>query len=123
VDRIERRIGLPVPPDEVWPALSEGDRLSAWFGAVVSLEARPGGRATFRWPDGRERGAVVEVAEPGRRLVFRWLPFERGPGARTVVVGPGRVELEIEPTGTGSLLRVVEWGPDRPHPAEAVVPA
>jgi uncharacterized protein YndB with AHSA1/START domain len=107
----------------VWPALTEGDRLSAWFGAEVSLEPRPGGRATFRWPDGRQRGAVVEAAEPGRRLVFRWLPFERGSGGRTVVVGPGRVEMEVEPFGGGSILRVSEWGRDRGHPAEAVVPA
>ena len=123
MERIERRIELPVPPGEVWPALTEGDRLSAWFGAEVSLEPWPGGRATFRWPDGRQRGAVVEVAEPGRRLAFRWLPFERGPGGRTVVVGPGRVEMEVEPFGGGSILRVSEWGRDRPHPAEAVVPA
>jgi uncharacterized protein YndB with AHSA1/START domain len=114
VDRVERRVELPVPPGEVWAALSQGPRLSAWFGAEISLDARPGGRATFRWPDGRERGAVVEVAEPGCRLTFRWLPFERWPGGRTVVVGPGRVELDLRPVGGGTRLAVSEWGTEPP---------
>jgi uncharacterized protein YndB with AHSA1/START domain len=110
VDRVERRIELPVPPAEVWPDLSEAPRLSAWFGAEVDMDARAGGRATFRWPDGRVRGAVVEAADPDRLLVFRWLPFETAADGRREVVGPGRVELEVEPSGRGSVLSVREWG-------------
>jgi uncharacterized protein YndB with AHSA1/START domain len=124
VNRVERRVDLPAPPGEVWAALSEGPRLSAWFGAEISLDARPGGRATFRWPDGRERGAVVEVADVGRRLTFRWLPFERWPDGRTVVVGPGRVELDVEQVGRGTRLTVSEWGTERPDEAvRAMSPA
>ena len=122
MDKVERRVELPVPPEEVWPALSEGPRLSAWFGAEIALEPRAGGRATFRWPDGRERGAVVEVVEPGRRLVFRWMPFERLADGRAAVVGAGRVEFELEPIGRGTALRVREWGKERPPVAEPVVP-
>lgn len=110
MEQVERRVELPVPPADVWPNLSDGPRLSAWFGADVVMDARAGGRATFRWPDGRVRGAVVETAEPARRLVFRWLPFETGADGRRVVVGVGRVELEVEPSGPGSVLTVREWG-------------
>jgi uncharacterized protein YndB with AHSA1/START domain len=123
VEKVERQVELPVPPEEVWPALSEGPRLSAWFGAQISLEPRPGGRATFRWPDGRERGAVVEVVEPGRRLAFRWMPFERSADGGAAVVGAGRVEFELEPIGRGTVLRVREWGTDRPPAVESAVPA
>jgi uncharacterized protein YndB with AHSA1/START domain len=111
VDRVERRIELPLPPEEVWPAVSEGRRISEWFGATSDLRPEPGSRATFRWPDDRERGAVVETVEPGRRLTIRWLPIERLPDGRTVVIGPGRIELALEPAGTGSVLTVTEWGP------------
>lgn len=111
VDRVERRIELPLPPEEVWPAVSEGRRISEWFGATSDLRPEPGSRATFRWPDDRERGAVVETVEPGRRLTLRWLPIERLPDGRTVVIGPGRIELALEPAGIGSVLTVTEWGP------------
>src|SRR5919106_4258702 len=111
VDRVERRSELPLPPEEVWPALSEGRRISEWFGATSDLRPEPGSRATFRWPDDRERGAVVETVESGRRLTLRWLPIERLPDGRTVVIGPGRIELGLEPFGTGSVLTVTEWGP------------
>ena len=123
VDRVERAVELPVPPEDVWPALSEERRLSGWFGADVSMDPRPGGRVTFRWPDGRARGAVVETVHPGRRLAFRWLPFERWPGGETVVVGPGRVELVLEPTASGSILTVSEWGSARPGALGAVTVA
>jgi uncharacterized protein YndB with AHSA1/START domain len=113
MERIERRVELPAPPGEVWPTLSHGSGLSDWFGAEVVLEAEPGRRATFRWPDGREREAVVESVQVRRRLTFRWLPFERGPDGRKVVIGPGRVELELEPSGSGSVVSVTEWGPSR----------
>lgn len=87
--------------------------MSEWFGAEVVLVARTGARATFRWADGRERGAIVEEVEPGRRLSFRWMPFARGPGGDVQVVGSGRVELLLERSGPGSILTVVEWGTER----------
>ena len=87
--------------------MTEGRELSAWFGAEVEFEARPGGPATFRWPDGRSREATVEETDPPRRFSFRWAPFERtGGGAR--VVPATRVEFTLEPAGEGTLLRLSE---------------
>jgi uncharacterized protein YndB with AHSA1/START domain len=104
---VEREILLPASPERVWSTLTEGRELSAWFGAEVEFEARPGGPATFRWPDGRSREATVEEMDPPRRLSFRWAPFERtGGGAR--VVQATRVEFSLEPAGEGTLLRLSE---------------
>jgi uncharacterized protein YndB with AHSA1/START domain len=87
--------------------LTEGRELSAWFCAQVEFEARPGGPATFRWPDGRSREATVEEMDPPRRLTFRWAPFERtGGGAR--VVPATRVQFTLEPAREGTLLRLSE---------------
>src|SRR5438093_5595569 len=95
-DRIERELLVPAPVDDVWPAVSEPGELSEWFGAEVELDVRPGGRGTFRWPDGTERGAVVEEVDAPRRLAFRWLPFERSTDG-THAVKQTRVEIELEP--------------------------
>jgi uncharacterized protein YndB with AHSA1/START domain len=104
---VEREIFLPASPERAWSALTDGKELSAWFGAEVDFEARPGGPATFQWPDGRERTATVEEMDPPRRLSFRWAPFERTvAGAR--VVPATRVELTLEPSGEGTLLRLSE---------------
>jgi uncharacterized protein YndB with AHSA1/START domain len=105
---IEREVTIPAPPERVWRAVTTSDEVSAWFGADVELEARPGGRGVFRWLDGGERHAVVEVVEPGRRLAFRWLPFQRTADHETVSMPPTRVEITLEPVPAGTRVRVVE---------------
>jgi uncharacterized protein YndB with AHSA1/START domain len=105
---IKRRVVLPVPRGEAWAAISESDRLGTWFGAEVELDLVPGGRARFRWPDGTERGALVELVEPSRRLRFRWLPFERLPDGAVVRREATRVELTLDDAGDGTLLTAVE---------------
>jgi uncharacterized protein YndB with AHSA1/START domain len=105
---VEREITIPAPPGDVWPAVTHSDELSAWFGADVELDPRPGGRGVFRWPDGTERQVVVEDVEPGRRLAFRWLPFQRTPEGETVTVPSTRVEITLDPVQVGTRVRVVE---------------
>ena len=94
---VEREITIPATPDEVWPAVTESDELSSWFGAEVELEAQPGGRGVFRWPDGAERRVVVEDVERGRRLAFRWLPFQRTADGETVLGARFVVRLPAAP--------------------------
>ena len=105
MERIERTIRLPGPATRVWATITDG--LSEWFGAEVTLEGRPGGRVTFRWPDGRERGAIVEEFRPPSRFSFRWLPFEHTAGG-TELVPSTRVEFEVEEYEVGVRLRVTE---------------
>jgi uncharacterized protein YndB with AHSA1/START domain len=110
-DSITRTIELRRPPEAVWRAVTTADQLSAWFGAAVDIDARHGRMATFRWPDGRERSAVVEVAEPEHLLVLRWLPFERGPDGSTRAATAGQVRFVLRPTATGTRLIVTESRP------------
>ena len=108
METVEREITIPATPGDVWPALISADELSTWFGADVELDARPGGRGVFRWPDGTERQAVVEDVESGRRLSFRWLPFQRTPEGEAVSVPSTRVEITLEAVPEGTRVRVVE---------------
>ena len=108
MDAVEREVTVPAPPDAVWPAVTESDELSSWFGADVQLEAWPGGRGVFRWPDGVERHVVVEDVEPERRLTFRWLPFQQTGDGELVAVPSTRVDIMLDPVPDGTRVRVIE---------------
>ena len=69
---VTREVVVPAPPEEVWQALTEPERLEEWFANEVELDVRPGGPGRFRWDDGDERHAVVREVEPGERLVLDW---------------------------------------------------
>lgn len=114
-ERIERQIVLAAPPADVWAALTQASRLSAWFGAEVDADLAAGRRADFRRADGSVRGAVVETVEPPRHLVFRWLPFERRADGTAIRLPNTRVEFLLEEAGKGTRLRIIESG--FPHPS------
>jgi uncharacterized protein YndB with AHSA1/START domain len=95
---VEREVVFPAPPDEVWEALTEAERLEEWFANDVELDARPGGEGTFRWDDGEERHAVVRELEEERRIVLDW-------------DDDGRTAIELVEVDAGTLVRVVETAP------------
>lgn len=69
---VTRTVTLPTSLEGAWRLLVDDAELSAWFGADVTLEARPGGPSRFVQPDGIVRTAVVDTVEPLRRLGFVW---------------------------------------------------
>ena len=91
---VTREVVFPTPPEEVWQALTEAERLEEWFANEVELDPRPGGIGVFRWGDGDERRAIVREVEPGERLVLDW--DDQGEVAFT---------LEEVPEGTRLLVR------------------
>ena len=93
---VTREIVFPVPPDEVWGALTDPEQLEEWFANDVELDAREGGEGVFRWGDGEERHATVIEAAPGERLVLDWADDE------------GTVELTLEEVEEGTRLLVRE---------------
>jgi uncharacterized protein YndB with AHSA1/START domain len=100
VSDVEREVPLPATPDEVWEELSDPARLGDWFGADVDGEVSAGEPLKFTSPDGTERRAVVERAEPSRRLTFRYLPDDGEEASR--------VDITIDEIPDGTVLRVVE---------------
>ncbi len=67
---VVREVVFDAPPDEVWEALTDPERLEEWFANDVDFDLDRGG--VFRWEDGEVRHAVVEEIEPERRLAIRW---------------------------------------------------
>jgi uncharacterized protein YndB with AHSA1/START domain len=96
---VTREIVFPVPPNEVWEALTDPEQLEEWFANDVELDPHEGGEGVFRWDDGEERHATVLVAEPGERLVLDW-------------DDEGTVELTLEEVEEGTRLLVRESTPE-----------
>lgn len=105
---VDKEIVLPAPPGEVWAALTDEARLAAWFGAEAHLELRPGGLATFRWPDGTARSATVEVVEDVHLLILRWLPFAEDARGRRSPRPATTVRFVLQRTFGGTRLKVTE---------------
>ena len=96
---ITREIVFPVPPGEVWDALTDPEQLEEWFANDVELDAQEGGEGVFRWENGEERHATVVEAAPGERLVLDW-------------DDEGTVELTLEEIEGGTKLLVRESTPE-----------
>jgi uncharacterized protein YndB with AHSA1/START domain len=92
----------------VWESLADPDRLAEWFGADVDGRVEPGEVLTFTDPDGVQRRAIVEFVEPGQRLVFRYLPFEKAPDGGSRRRESSRVAILIEPFGDQTVIRITE---------------
>jgi uncharacterized protein YndB with AHSA1/START domain len=106
-ERVTRSVVLPAEPDEVWATLTTPEELSAWLGEVVALELEPGGSLVVRENEGAMRRGVVEAADPGRILSFRWRRLA-GAGLSLEVGGASRVTFVLEADPAGTRLTVTE---------------
>jgi uncharacterized protein YndB with AHSA1/START domain len=106
-ERVTRSVVLPAEPDEVWATLTTPEELSAWLGEVVALELEPGGSLVVRESEGATRRGVVEAADPGRILSFRWRRLA-GAGVSLEVGGATRVTFVLEADPGGTRLTVTE---------------
>ncbi len=102
---VERRIAAS--PATVFSFFSDVHRWLRWQGVEADIEVEPGGafRMNVRG-DGFASGHFLEV-EPDRRLVFTWGWEEESLG---VPPGSTVVEIELEPDGNGTLLRLTHRG-------------
>jgi uncharacterized protein YndB with AHSA1/START domain len=95
---ITREIVLPVPRERAWELVTDEDELREWLADDVEFEAEEG--APVRADD---REGVVELVEPGERVVFSW--------------GDSRVQWQLEDHEHGTRFVVIEerrdlvWGP------------
>lgn len=120
-DRIERQILIKAPRSKVWRVLADAESFGDWFG--VSLKGKRfvagqpcEGPITYPGYEHVLWQVVVERIEPERLLSFRWHPYaidtdnDYSSEPRTLV------QFELEETGDGTLLRLVESGFDKIPP-------
>ena len=106
-DVIERVIDIAASPETVFTLLTDPEQYVRWKGRTAALDPRPRGVFDVGFADGgRVLGEYVEIV-PNRRVVFTW-----GWDSPEAVVGPGgsTVEIDLEPRGKGTRLRLVHRG-------------
>jgi len=119
-NQIEKCIELNAPVSRVWRALTDYREFGEWFRVKLESPFVPGqvSRGQITWP-GYEHvvwEALVQKIEPERLFSFTW-PHSRfldkenyspgQAGAPTTLV-----EFTLQPSATGTLLRVTESGFD-----------
>ena len=103
---VRRELEIAARPETVWEFLVDPAKAVRWMGLDVTLDPRPGGE--FRMlviPGHSASGEYVEVDRP-RRLVFTW-GWDDADANDPNAVPPGSstIEIELEPSGDGTLLR------------------
>ncbi len=106
--RFER--ALAHPREKVWRALTESEHLRHWFPADIVGERVAGAELRFVfWPEAVEQAgeeieaAGVPVADP--QLPGRMITWEP-PRLLELTWDTERLRFELEPVGTGTVLRV-----------------
>jgi uncharacterized protein YndB with AHSA1/START domain len=106
IHSVERELLLPdAEPDEAWEWLIEPEHLGEWLGGDVDVDPVPGGEFHIRFDDGggERTGFVEELDQDERRFAFWW----RRPEDELST----RVEISLEETDEGTMVRVVETSP------------
>ncbi|HWG89966.1 MAG TPA: SRPBCC domain-containing protein [Candidatus Thermoplasmatota archaeon] len=95
---LERHVLVRAPPEEVWKALAEPERLRVWFFEDAELELMEGGHFSFGGIEGNITATVLE-ATPNARLRLEF--------------GPpwfGIVDILLSPTPTGTRVTLIHDG-------------
>jgi uncharacterized protein YndB with AHSA1/START domain len=111
---IEKVITIAARPEIVFRLLTDPNEYVRWKGKLAQLEPRAGGMFHVDFMNDKDvvDGKFVEVI-PSRRVVFTW-GWKDNP---VVPPGSSTVEIDLEPDGQGTRLRLVHRG--LPHDAIA----
>ena len=104
---IEKVVTIAARPETAFRLLTDPQEYVRWKGKLAQLEPRTGGdyRVDFPEDKGTVIGAFVEVV-PNRRVVFTWGWQDN----EIVPPGSSTVEIDLEPDGNGTRLRLVHRG-------------
>lgn len=116
-DRIEKSVELKAPVARVWRALTDHREFGTWFRVAIDGPFVVGqvsqGYVTYEGYEHLRWAAVIKTMEPERLFAFTWHPFAVDPDKDYSNEPSTLVEFMLEPTASGTALRVVESGFDR----------
>ncbi|MFC9390084.1 SRPBCC family protein [Streptomyces venezuelae] len=105
---LERRIAAR--PETVFGFLTDREKWLSWMGEDGSFAFEPGGSYRTTVTGGNVAAGRFITVDPHRRVVFSW-GWESAPAtAPPVPPGSSTVEITLEPTAEGTLLRMIHSG-------------
>jgi uncharacterized protein YndB with AHSA1/START domain len=108
---IERELHIDASPDVVFDVVSSPEHLREWWPDEAEFPAVPGGAGRIGFGDLSQGGTWVQFtvvdAVPPRLFSFRWT---HGEGESAAGGNSNLVVFELEPAGSGTLLRMTESG-------------
>jgi uncharacterized protein YndB with AHSA1/START domain len=105
-----KEIRIDATAEDIFPYLTNPKLYILWMGLSAQIDAQPGGvyKIDLNGVDA-VIGEYLEV-DPPHRLKFTWSCIGRD---HTVPDDLSTVEIELIPSGDGTLVRVTHRGPDR----------
>jgi uncharacterized protein (TIGR03086 family) len=103
---VEKTALLPVSPDQAFALITDPERLRRWKTVSARVDLRAGGEYRFTIVPGHVAAGTYREIEPGRRVVFGW-GWE---GSEDLAADSSTVTVTLEPTDTGTLVRLVHEG-------------
>ena len=96
--RLDRTVLIQASPATVFRYFTDSERWAKWWGAGSTIDARPGGKVSIRYPGGVQvQGEVLEVSAP-HRIVFTY-GFA---GGKPIPPGSSKVTIQLEPCASGT---------------------
>ena len=113
-DRIEKEIELKAPVARVWRAITDHPQFGEWFKVKIDGPFVPGevsrGHMTHPGWEHVQWEAVVKEMRPEQYFSYTWHPYAVDPKVDYSGETPTLVEFRLEPTDTGTLLKITESG-------------
>jgi uncharacterized protein YndB with AHSA1/START domain len=67
-------VSIAARPSAAWRALTDPAWLTRWYAVAAKVDAREGGRYWVQFKDGREREALIDTLEVGKRMRLIYFP-------------------------------------------------
>jgi uncharacterized protein YndB with AHSA1/START domain len=107
---IEHDVLIEAPPETVFGFLIAAKLMAEWFGALPTLDPKPGGVFRVDFNNGHVALCVFTEVKPHRRVVFTW-GWESAEGAlASMKPGSSTVEIELTAHAGGTHLRLRHTG-------------
>ena len=101
------QVEVPAALPAVWKAFTTSEGLTTWLTPEATVDLRPGGEWTARFPGGSTGGGTIVSFVPEKELVISALAPDRFPHVRAART---RAVFDFEARGNSTIVRLTQSG-------------